>query len=120
MLDFYDVCIPENSHKVYKCKMIDGTDKLLQVYYDSETGDTSMFDFNNVYNNIEYGCSDIDKIVSLEVVGSPEYIEDDYENQSEVGWINFEYYNLDGAYLIERFDAIEESLIRAWEASWYK
>lgn len=88
MLDFYDVCIPENSHKVYKCKMIDGTDKLLQVYYDSETGDTSMFDFNNVYNNIEYGYSDVDKIISLEVVGSPEYIEDEYENQYEGCWIN--------------------------------
>lgn len=40
--------------------------------------------------------------------------------ENDIGWINFEYYNLDGAYLIERFDAIEESLIRAWEASWYK
>lgn len=62
MLDFYDVCIQENSHKVYKCKMIDGTEKLLQVYYDSETGDTSMFDFNNVYNNIEYGYSDVNTL----------------------------------------------------------
>lgn len=39
--------------------------------------------------------------------------------ENDLGWINFEYYNIDEDYLIENFDKIERSLIRAWEASWY-
>lgn len=38
--------------------------------------------------------------------------------ENDLGWINFEYYGLDEEYLINNFDKIEKSLIRAWEASW--
>ena len=38
--------------------------------------------------------------------------------ENNLGWIKFEYYGLRGEFLIENFDKIEESLIRAWEASW--
>ena len=39
--------------------------------------------------------------------------------ENDLGWIKFEYYGVDEDYLIENFDKIERSLIRAWEASWY-
>ena len=38
--------------------------------------------------------------------------------ENDLGWIKFEYYGVDEDYLIENFDKIEQSLIRAWEASW--
>ena len=38
--------------------------------------------------------------------------------ENDLGWINFEYYGVDEGYLIENFDKIERSLIKAWEASW--
>ena len=38
--------------------------------------------------------------------------------ENNLGWIKFEYYGLSGEFLIENFDKIEESLIRAWESSW--
>ena len=38
--------------------------------------------------------------------------------ENDLGWIKFEYYGVDEDYLIENFDKIERSLIRAWEASW--
>ena len=38
--------------------------------------------------------------------------------ENNLGWIKFEYYGLSEEFLIENFDKIEESLIRAWESSW--
>ena len=38
--------------------------------------------------------------------------------ENDLGWIKFEYYGVDEDHLIENFDKIERSLIRAWEASW--
>ena len=38
--------------------------------------------------------------------------------ENDLGWIKFEYYGVDEDYLIENFNKIEQSLIKAWEASW--
>ena len=38
--------------------------------------------------------------------------------ENDLGWIKFEYCGMDEDYLIENFDKIERSLIRAWEESW--
>lgn len=38
--------------------------------------------------------------------------------ENNLGWVDFKYYGLSEEFIIENFDLIEESLIRAWEASW--
>ena len=38
--------------------------------------------------------------------------------ENDLGWINFKYYGVNEDHLIENFDKIERSLIKAWESSW--
>ena len=84
----------------------------------------SMFRRTKIETDNECLCNDKPPQIgvyfySIEIQGiSHKSYQVEVVQENDLGWIKFEYYGTDEDHLIENFDNIERSLIRAWEASW--
>lgn len=84
----------------------------------------SMFRRTKVETDKECLCNDKPPQIgvyfySIEIHGMPhKSYEVEVAQENDLGWIILKYYGVDEDHLINKFDEIERSLIRAWEASW--
>ena len=84
----------------------------------------SMFRRTKIETDKECLCNDkppqiVVYFYSVELQGrTHESYQVEIVQKHDLGRINFKYYGVDEAHLIENFDKIERSLINAWEASW--
>ena len=84
----------------------------------------SMFRKTKVETSKECLCNDTSPQIgvyfySIELQGrTHKSYQVEVVQENDLGWIDFKYYGIDEEHLIENFDKIERSLIRAWEASW--
>ena len=80
MLNYKDVAVAENRHKVYSCKLINGEYERLIVAEGNKVGSWSLFHYDNKDDLKEYLESDIveiyNEITDLEDEGSDD---DEYE-----------------------------------------